>query len=37
MIALSLPVTDELCDAFAAAFGAILARHAELLRAHAAC
>ena len=30
MIALSLPVTDEQCDAFAAAVGAILTRHAEL-------
>jgi glutamate-1-semialdehyde 2,1-aminomutase len=35
MIALSLPVTDELCASFAAAFEAVLARHAELLRTHA--
>jgi hypothetical protein len=32
MIALSLPVTDEQCTAFAAAFEAILARHREVLR-----
>jgi len=37
MIALSLPVTDEQCGAFAAAVGAILTRHAELFRANAAC
>jgi glutamate-1-semialdehyde 2,1-aminomutase len=30
MLALSLPVTDEDCDAFAAAFEAIVERHAEL-------
>jgi glutamate-1-semialdehyde 2,1-aminomutase len=33
MIALSLPVTDEQCAAFVAAFEAILARHREVLRA----
>jgi glutamate-1-semialdehyde 2,1-aminomutase len=33
MIALSLPVTDELCSGFADAFATILARHGELLRA----
>jgi glutamate-1-semialdehyde 2,1-aminomutase len=33
MIALSLPVTDEECDGFVAAFEAILARHREALRA----
>ena len=33
MIALSLPITDEECAAFVAAFDAILARHAELFRA----
>jgi hypothetical protein len=32
MIALSLPVTDELCSGFLAAFETILARHRELLR-----
>ena len=32
MLALSLPVTDEHCAAFVAAFEAILARHADLLR-----
>ena len=31
MIALSLPITDEECAAFVAAFDAILARHADLL------
>ena len=33
MLALSLPVTDDDCAAFVAAFDAILARHADLLRA----
>jgi glutamate-1-semialdehyde 2,1-aminomutase len=33
MIALSLPVTDDDCDAFVRAFEAILARHADLFRA----
>jgi glutamate-1-semialdehyde 2,1-aminomutase len=31
MLALSLPITDELCDQFAAALAAIVARHRELL------
>ena len=33
MLALSLPVTDSDCAAFVAAFDAIVARHADLLRA----
>jgi glutamate-1-semialdehyde 2,1-aminomutase len=33
MIALSLPITDADCDAFAGTFGDILARHAALFRA----
>jgi glutamate-1-semialdehyde 2,1-aminomutase len=32
MIALSLPITDEECAAFVAAFDAVLARHAEHFR-----
>jgi glutamate-1-semialdehyde 2,1-aminomutase len=35
MIALSLPVTDDLCNAFVSAFETILARHSDVLRAHA--
>ena len=34
MITLSLPITDEHCDAFVAAFDAIVEGHAPLLRRH---
>ena len=34
MITLSLPITDEHCRAFLAAFDAIVERHAPLLRRH---